>query len=682
MNRVLEKLSSPRRSTRDLSRNIMGTLFLAAAFAIINPNFINRYNLISIGQNLAPYAMLALGVLMPISMGGTDLSIGAVCIGSAVVAGKLYSLGMPLVLCIPVMIAFGTLMGLLNGYLIAKKHLQPFIATLGIMMFVRGSTAIFAGMPTVLYPSGCWYNYLFSTWNGIPVSFVWIFLFALVFYFIYRKTKFGRYMISIGSNEKATRISGVDVDRYILMGYGGAGFMAGVAAIFWTASFVTVSVATGNGMELDAIASVYIGGTSAAGGLANVFGSIIGSIMLVVIRSGLNYSLARLNVSVSSTYVTLVISGVIVIVAVLAEQAKGNPSKKYRVSSPQKRAKRQLVFYAVSAALLCFLVVYGVKVDKWTKERDNKTICIDMMSQGVEFWNSFEEGAYTAGEEFGYRVICRGTEGDDTSFLPKQRELVSTMLSENPAGLAIAAISDGFVDLMEEAYHKGIPVVQFDSGLGAGDLATITASDYNPLVSFVSADNYYNSEVAAEYTFPAVRDAIAASDEYVVGVIQFNEMDYAVKRATGFADRFMELAEADPETAGKCRVLIEVKPSSANNAYKDALEYLFEKGADLVYCSNLMIVNQCSDAVQAAGGKYDGVVFSGYDAGEKAYEWIKSDAKSPMIGVMDQNPYQMGYLTVKTIVDIDQGKTVDDTVTVPGKWINRESLAAEEQQAK
>ncbi|MCR5755935.1 MAG: hypothetical protein K6G30_14130, partial [Acetatifactor sp.] len=93
MKKIIDALSSPRHNTRDLSRNVLVTLSLAVLFAIINPNFVDQYNLISIGQNLAPYAMLALGVIMPISMGGTDLSVGAVCIGSAVIGGTLYKMG-------------------------------------------------------------------------------------------------------------------------------------------------------------------------------------------------------------------------------------------------------------------------------------------------------------------------------------------------------------------------------------------------------------------------------------------------------------------------------------------------------------------------------------------------------------------------------------------------------------
>jgi len=669
MNKILEKLSAPRRSTRDLSFTILGTLILSLLFTLINANFINKFNLISMGQNLAPYAILALGVLMPISMGGTDLSIGAVCIGSAVVAGKLYSLGLPLIMTIPVMIAFGTLIGFINGYLIAKKHLQPFIVTLGTMMFVRGATALFANSATVLFPSGTWFNHLFSTYNGFPISFLWILLFTCLMFFLYRKTKMGRYFTSIGSSEKATRISGIDVDKYTILGYTGSGLMAGVAAIFWTASFATVTVATGNGMELDAIASVYIGGTSTTGGLANVFGCIVGSIMLVIIRSGLNFSLAKLNIPINSTYVTFVISGIIVVAAVLLEKSKGT-SKKHNISSVKKQAIVRLSSYALSVVLVASLVLIGVSGNKGTSSAESKTISLVMKSEGNEFWDSVTEGALAAGEDLDYTVFCRGGESEDASFLPKQREITSTLLSDNPAGLGISTIANGFTDLMEEAYDRGIPVIQYDSGLHQEDLDYLETSAKNPLRAYVKSSDYDNAVLAAEKTYECVRDDIIASEKYVVGVIQFANNVPGENRANGFADRFMELAEADSKTAGKVQVIIEMKPSNANNAYKEALEYLFEKESKLIFATSLLVANQCCDAVTSSNGKYDGVKFVSYDTGEKIAEWLKSDIKSPLLGTISQNPYMIGYLTVKTLVEIHEGKEVETTIKVPAEWVN------------
>ncbi|MEG2053650.1 MAG: hypothetical protein RR052_01780, partial [Oscillospiraceae bacterium] len=110
-----------------------------------------------------------------------------------------------------------------------------------------------------------------------------------------------------------------------------AGMAAGIAAIFLASSFTTVASATGNGMELDAIAGVYIGGTSAAGGVASVAGSLLGSMMLVVIRSGLNFVLARFNLNVNSTYVTFVLTGIIVVAAVLMDVIKTNRANRVKI---------------------------------------------------------------------------------------------------------------------------------------------------------------------------------------------------------------------------------------------------------------------------------------------------------------------------------------------------------------
>ena len=308
---------------------IVGALVvLVLLFYLLNPNFLNEYNIISMAQSLAPYAVLGLGVTFAIATGGIDLSIGTVCIASSVVAGKLYTDGIiPLWATIPVMIAIGGIFGLINGLLIAKLKLPAFIATLGTMMVSRGLSAIIVNAPNVFYPTGTWFNRIFSNYNGFPSGLLWVAGFTLVCMYLMYKNKTGRYILSIGSNEEATRLSGINTEKYKMAAYVITGLAAGIAAIFWSSSFVTVASATGNGMELDAIAGVYIGGTSAAGGVASVGGSVIGAAMLVVIRSGLNFVLAKYNVSVNSTYVTYVLTGVIVVFSVLIDILK-NKNKK------------------------------------------------------------------------------------------------------------------------------------------------------------------------------------------------------------------------------------------------------------------------------------------------------------------------------------------------------------------
>lgn len=325
---------------------VVGALVvLIAVFGILNPNFLRTTNIVSMAQSLAPYAIMALGVTFVIATGGIDLSIGTVCIASAVVAGKLYMDGMPLWATIPVMIAIGTLFGLINGLLVAKLKLPAFIATLGTMMLSRGLSAIIAAIPNIFYFSrpeddGVWFKRLFSNADGIPTGLFWVVGFALICMYLMYKCKIGRYILSIGSNEEATRLSGINTDKYKIIAYTIGGMTAGIAAIFWAASFPTVAAATGNGMELDTIAGVYIGGTSAAGGVASVAGSIIGNIMLVVIRSGLNFVLAKFNLNLNSTYVTYVLTGIIVVVAVLMDVLKNKNATKVKIDTPKVAAKR------------------------------------------------------------------------------------------------------------------------------------------------------------------------------------------------------------------------------------------------------------------------------------------------------------------------------------------------------
>ncbi len=307
---------------------VIALLVLVILFYFLNPNFLNEYNIISMAQSLAPYAIMGLGVTFAIATGGIDLSIGTVCIAAAVIAGKLYTTGaLPLWGTVPVMIAIGGLFGLINGLLIAKLKLPAFIATLGTMMASRGLSAIIVNAPNVFYPTGTAFNRLFSNYNGFPSGVVWVLVFMLLCMYLMYKNKVGRYILSIGSNEEATRLSGINTDKYKIIAYVLTGLGAGIAAVFWSSSFVTVASATGNGMELDAIAGVYIGGTSAAGGVASVGGSVIGAAMLVVIRSGLNFVLAKYNVSVNSTYVTYVLTGVIVVFSVLIDILKNKKKK-------------------------------------------------------------------------------------------------------------------------------------------------------------------------------------------------------------------------------------------------------------------------------------------------------------------------------------------------------------------
>ena len=208
-------------------------------------------------------------------------------------------------------------------------------------MFARGISALIVSVPNVFYPSSNWFKTIFSNANDFPIGLIWVIGFMLICMYLMYKNKIGRYILSIGSNEEATRLSGINTSKYKVIAYTISGMFAGIAAIFWAASFSTVATATGNGMELDAIAGVYIGGTSAAGGIASISGSVIGSLMLVVIRNGLNFALAGFNINLNATYVTYLLTGVIVVVAVLLDVIKNKNADKVKPISENKRKIKQ-----------------------------------------------------------------------------------------------------------------------------------------------------------------------------------------------------------------------------------------------------------------------------------------------------------------------------------------------------
>ncbi len=336
---------------------IGATLVLYLLFTLINSNFSSKSNLLTMTKSLVPYAMLGLGVTFVIATGGIDLSIGTVCIAAPVIAGAICRTTNSaedgcLWGTIPIMLIVGVLFGLINGLLIAKCKLPPFIATLGTMLLSRGLSAVIAQIFTkstsaINYPSISWLQKVFSNVNGFPIGLVWVLGLTIICMIVMFKTKIGRYILAIGSNEEAARLSGINVDCYKIIAYVIGGLFAGIAAIFYTATNPSLTLAGGNGIELDAIAGVYIGGTSTTGGTASIVGTIFGAIILVVIRQGLNLSLSALDNSLNATFITHAVTGVIVVAAVLLDifkkKAAVRVKKETRVQKATKQMKEQIV---------------------------------------------------------------------------------------------------------------------------------------------------------------------------------------------------------------------------------------------------------------------------------------------------------------------------------------------------
>ena len=326
---------------------ILAAIALFVIFTLINPGFASSGNLLTMAKSFVPYAILSLGVTFAIATGGIDLSLGTVCFGSAVLAGALCKTGVgveegTLWLTIPIILIVGVVFGIINGVLVAKCKLAPFIATLGTMMVSRGLTAVVAEATrgtssAVKYPSTGWFQKIFTNLNGFPIGLVWVLALTVICMIVMYKTKVGRYILAIGSNEEAARLSGINTDKYKIYAYVISSSFAALAALFYVAANPSLNLAAGNGMELDAVAGVYIGGTSTTGGSATIIGTILGSMILVIIRQGLNLAMAA-GVGISATNITYAVTGIIVVGAVMLDVLKKKNAAKVKIPAAEKKA--------------------------------------------------------------------------------------------------------------------------------------------------------------------------------------------------------------------------------------------------------------------------------------------------------------------------------------------------------
>lgn len=299
---------------------VLALILICVAFSLMTDKFLQLTTFTNIAKSAYYIAFMAIGVTFVIATGGMDLSIGTVAICSALIGGTLMEKGLPMALVLLVILLTGSIFGLINGLLVSKLGLPAFIASLGTMMVSRGLGSIVSKTKTISFPQGdaqgAWFRELFMITKSdsflpknFPTGFILLAVTALIMGFVLNKTRVGRYILSIGSNKEATRLSGINVAKYETIAYVISGFFAALAGIAYVAVFTTAQPNTGNGFELDAIAGVVIGGTSLAGGVGSIFGTIIGVFIMTVLKIGFPY------IGVQSHY-QLFITGIILIFAV------------------------------------------------------------------------------------------------------------------------------------------------------------------------------------------------------------------------------------------------------------------------------------------------------------------------------------------------------------------------------
>ena len=270
---------------------------LSAVFSIMSKEFRQYTTLLSMLDFSYYDLLMAIGVTFPLITGGVDLSIGTGMVCYALIAGTMVrSHGWPVVAAMLLCLVLGILVGALNGVLIGIMNLPPFLATLCTCMITRGLGSLLSGgfgvsWPSSLEPEG-WFRKIFRfTVNGkvIPIGIVVVVVLVLLMNFILKHTKIGRYTIAIGSNKEATKLAGVNVKFYHVFAYVISGFFAGLAAIAYSATYVTIYPGSGAGFELDAIGGAIVGGVSASGGVGTITGAFLGVLVITLMKVGLPF---------------------------------------------------------------------------------------------------------------------------------------------------------------------------------------------------------------------------------------------------------------------------------------------------------------------------------------------------------------------------------------------------------
>ncbi len=289
---------------------LIATLAMCVVFTILNKNFVQYNNLITVLQQMVLNGVLAVGMMFTIITGGIDLSVGCTyAITGIVVASCTVNYGMNPFLAIIVGILIGAVLGAFNGFLINKLKLQPFIATLGTMSLYRGiAYVVTGGVPVTNVPDS--YRNIFNgeMFGGIRYYIIVMIVVFVIAHVILSKMKSGDYLYAVGGNEEAAKLSGVNVIKTKYVAYIFCGICAAIAGMIMLASLGSAEATAGQAYETNAIAAAAIGGTRMAGGKGTALGTFIGALMLSVLKVGM----VVINVD---SFWQFVVTGIIIIVA-------------------------------------------------------------------------------------------------------------------------------------------------------------------------------------------------------------------------------------------------------------------------------------------------------------------------------------------------------------------------------
>ncbi|WP_262699664.1 MULTISPECIES: ABC transporter permease/substrate-binding protein [Streptomyces] len=615
-------------------------VLLVAAMALLSGDFLTTDNLLNVGVQAAVTAILAFGVTFVIVSAGIDLSVGSVAALSAtVLAWSASSQGLPVWFAALLALTTGVACGLVSGALVSFGKLPPFIATLAMLSIGRGLALVISQGSPIAVPDSV--SGLGDTLGGwLPVPVIVMVVMGLITAGVLGRTYPGRAMYAIGGNEEAARLSGIRVTRQKLVVYALSGGFAAVAGIVLASRLSSAQPQAAVGYELDAIAAVVIGGASLSGGVGKASGTLIGALILAVLRNGLNL------LEVSAFWQQVVI-GVVIALAVLMDTARrragagpGAPGAAAGGPSGGGRKKAVNAGKFALAAVVVAAIAFGASV--WRSDSSggaDTKVGLSVSTLNNPFFVQLKAGAQEEAKRAGVSLTVTDAQNDAS----QQANQIQNFTSQNMKSIIINPVdSDAAGPSVRAADKAGIPVLAADRGVNKAKIATLVASD-----------NITGGKLAAKTL------AERLGKKGTILVLQGTPGTSASReRGKGFAEGLK--AYPDIKVVGKQTA--DFDRAKGLDVTTNLLQG--HPGIDGIFAENDEMALGAVKALGSKAGKSVAVVgFDGTPDGLKAVE------NGTLAATVAQQPKELGRMVVENAVKAAKGQKIDGTVKVPVKVV-------------
>ena len=614
-------------------------IVLVIAMSALSGDFMTTDNLLNVGVQAAVTAILAFGVTFVIVSAGIDLSVGSVAALSAtVLAWSATSQGVPVAIAVVLAIATGIACGLVNGFLISYGKLPPFIATLAMLSVARGlSLVVSQGSPIALPGS---VSHLGDTLGGwLPVPVLVMVVMGLITAFVLGRTYIGRSMYAIGGNEEAARLSGLRVKRQKLAIYAFSGLFAAAAGIVLAARLSSAQPQAAQGYELDAIAAVVIGGASLAGGTGKASGTLIGALILAVLRNGLNL------LSVSAFWQQVVI-GVVIALAVLLDTVRRKAGATPVAAGTSSGGKgRQAATYLLAAVVAAAVVGAMSFLHSGSSEAKSQKVGLSLSTLNNPFFVQIRAGAQAEAKRLGVDLTVTDAQNDAS----QQANQLQNFTSEGLGTIIVNPVDSDAVTPAAKAVNKSdTPLVAVDRSVNNADTAALVASD-----------NVAGGKLAAK----TLAEKLGGKGTIVILQGQAGT-SASRERGSGFAEGL----KAYPGI----KVVAKQPADWDRTKGLDVMTNLLQADSDIdgVFAENDEMALGAIKALGTKAGKSVQVI--GFDGTADGLAAVKAGT---LYASVAQQPTELGRIAVRNAVKVAEGGKVAKSVMVPVKVVTKENVA-------